>query len=450
MPSFRPRLLVAGVLSLSFCGCHLIFPFEPQERDVALDGASPVADLRAGDGPAQDAPPLTCAEVIGRPCTDKTFEVCGPFDCVATNTDHTAGVCTCECTQDDPATPTVDEDNCPDTKRNVCAEVVLKGGSVRHYCFQKCSPRIGANECQEPLACALSSPYTFRSPGYHAVCAFHGCTENWQCPVRTAKACTDEMDCDTSNSEYCLDVVYGSPQASRRCARPGKCDLLSGLCDKNPVGLFDPDAKVGDPCDSDLDCGAAMSCVIQVDTAAYLKRGGEPCFSDRECCSERCEGNSCAPGLCTIRFRNGYCTITGCAYKDLGLRACPAGSDCNLIYRAGLCQMSCSVSDPLGCRDNIADLYGDYECRSWDNVDMINLAGSPQAASGPVCDFGTWLSCAYLDSSGIPCAELGDVDDSTKMRCRDLYGNIIAPSDPLGFCLDTTVSGKMHRPMPMP
>lgn len=449
MLSARPGLLAAGVFVAcsSLFGCHLIFPFEARTAEPGQD-AAPTDLIETGDGPVQDALQESCAEVIGRPCSAENVEVCGSGECLATNADYTDGVCTCGCTPDDPGSA-VNEDTCPYTDRNVCATVTLKGGSVRNYCFQRCSPRIGSNECQAPLTCAVSSAYTFRSPGYHAVCAFHGCTENWQCPVRTATACTDDLDCMAS--EYCVDIIRGSPQAGRRCARPGRCDLESGLCDEHPVGLFNPLAKVGDPCDSDLDCGAAMGCAIQVDTAAYLKQGGEPCFSDLECCSERCEGNSCTPGLCTILYRHGYCTISGCAFKDLGIRACPPGSTCNRIYRGGICQKSCVLDDPATCRNHTSDLYGDYECRSWDRIIMTNLAGSPQATDGPVCDFGTWLSCAYLDSAGIPCAQLGNTTNSTKMLCRDLDHAELAPDDPLGFCLDTSASGSMHRtPMPAP
>jgi hypothetical protein len=377
-----------------------------------------------------------CAKV-GQPCTTSGGQ-CGTGDCIVTHPDGVTGVCTCACTPDDPSTPLTVEDTCPNPGVNRCAP--LGGyGYGQGYCFKLCKPKLYANDCQGGLSCDI---YSGAAVGLFdvAVCLFYGCTSGADCPVFLNKSCTTTSSSSCAAGEQCYPLVAG--QTAGWCAKAGTCDSISGLCAAHVYGSTT--AQIGAPCKDDTECAGNMRCMMEYDDSQYRKKGGLSCQEDSECCSGYCQGGVCTSGLCLVRNRNGYCTIAGCKFaSSLTTAACPSGSTCNELYSAGLCQKNCTLSDATSCRNNTADLYGDYECRAWDSLGVT---------TGPVCDFGPSVGCDFLSNSTYDCTSLGDSSNSTQMECRGLDGQSKTNKyDSLGYCLDTTSSGTAYRsPMPTP
>jgi hypothetical protein len=401
---------------------------------------------------AQDTSPPTCDPTsIGKFCTRAADcdEKLG-MECLGTTSDPFSGVCACRCQPDDPKTTSTNEDNCPAAQsgKNKCVTVPLQSGGKTGFCMRTCKPKTGSSDCPAGVACDPYSTVIFDLS--QPVCALAGCTKAADCPVSTATVCSvAAKNCPTG--ETCLAVVSGLDEG--RCYRPGKCDLASGLCDAHDLGKAT--AAVGDPCQSDLDCAGNQRCIPEVDESRYYRKSGAACSKDSECCSRNCDPATltCTKAVCTVLRRHGYCTIAGCEFADtLTIRACPAGSACNLRFYTGYCQKTCDMTKPGDCRGQPGELYGDYECRRWGNL------SSYMKTNVPVCDFGTGLRCSFFAGSSYDCSILRAdappaTTNPTDMKCRTLDGKD-APGgkhDPTGFCLDNTGSGTAYRdPMPTP
>jgi hypothetical protein len=405
-----------------------------------------IADRRRSDQRRVDVRPGTCADVLGRPCYSSGVECAagGPTaDCLLVTAG--TGVCTCGCTPENPNTGQTD--TCPGAPQNVCLPIPMASGVSQNYCFQRCSPKMGANDCQSGLACDPKTGALQDKPG-QAVCLYPGCSSDADCPVTTAKTCDTRTPSATCTaSETCVPLTSATTMG--RCARAGACDPVSRLCAAHALG--NSQAKVGDACTDDTQCGGHMFCQLELDMSVLAKKGGISCSSDAECCSGKCQASACTTGLCTVRNRNGYCSIAGCSFAStLTLRACPQGSLCNRLLGGGYCQKSCSITSTTDCRGNSKDLRGDYECHGWNNLTV----GGTLVSDGPVCEPGTGLTCAFWKTSGLDCSYLGDQSayNPTNMRCRGL-DNVVKTDDydPLGFCFDNTSSGTQSRnPIPQP
>jgi len=216
------------------------------------------------------------------------------------------------------------------------------------------------------------------------------------------------------------------------------------LCDKHALGK--ESAKVGDACKDDTECAGNMLCFMEYNKAKYEKKEGSTCTTGDECCSGTCSSGKCSKGICPVLNRNGYCTISGCVFANtLTIRTCPPGSNCNYFYGSGLCQKTCKLDAAASCRGNSPDLFGDYECRAYNNL----LFDGGKFMQEPVCDFGPLLSCVSMKNLGKDCSALGDKSNKdslnpTNMSCRDLLtGQETSDKfDPNGFCFDTTHSGE--------
>jgi len=385
------------------------------------------------DTPGTDGPPPKCGPfsgTIGKVCTSPTG--CGAgHSCLMIYS--SAGLCTKSCIPDDPYTPTVNEDSCP--KGNVCGQIQ---GAGQNYCFHECAPQLGCSECDTGISCHPSAgSYIGRRD--KTVCLYGRCTTGADCRVTTGVACkTNAPTCGAGES--CQPVQNGSTDGV--CSKAGVCDALSGLCAPHKLGQAT--AKVGDPCKGDVDCGDAMYCLMEFDESKYHKQGGVSCTDNSECCSGNCDYGTCTAGPCPIRYRNGYCTVLGCQYAaTYPERACPAGSDCNIIYGGGFCQKTCSLTTASDCRGHSADLIGDYECRAWNK---IQVSTGKYASAGPVCDVGVFVPCKTWFSSKQDCSIMGNAGNTTKMACRDLKNTILSNKyDANGFCLDDTASGIKTR-----
>lgn len=382
--------------------------------------------------------------VLGKVCTSKdnvSGGECGDpavtgATCLLTDNisaTESRGVCTCQCTADDPQTPLVNEDSCPDLSAHVCGSVGLTDGSTQSFCFRKCDPKLGSNACEGKLAC---DPRSGSQVGLFedAVCMFFGCETGADCPVFTAKECKTDGSVACDAGDECIPLQVGG--ADGLCAKPGKCDTASGLCGVRDAN-FKAGAKVGDACKDDTECDKNMRCERETDTSKTQKAGGETCTENTECCSGRCTSGKCEPGTCTIHSRNGYCYVRSCAFTSLTEFQCPTGSSCSILYSGGICFKDCTMNDAASCRGNANDKLGDYECRSWNNISI----GGVGVTAGPVCEWGDTLACNTF--SNLDCPSFGEGQQNpTNMVCRDLKdAKLTDAKDPLGFCLDDTASG---------
>lgn len=395
---------------------------------------------------------------LGKACTADTD--CGggtaPNQCLGTSA--TGGICVCECTPDDNKTPLVNEDSCPNLATSGCGSVGLDNGTTANLCFKYCKPTLGTNTCPGAIAC---SPRSGAQVGFFdkAICLFGGCTKDSDCAVATSTKCdTTKKNCPTG--EECLATWTGSTDGI--CAKPGKCDTVSGLCDVKPASLSKTAAKVGDACKDDTECAANQTCLSETNLAEIclardsagactkkLAKSGAACTTDDDCCSGGCTGGKCDAGRpCGVLYRNGYCTTANCAFaSSLTKFACDAGSVCNNFYSGGLCFKKCDLTKAAECRGNAADLWGDYECRAWNNLSLGGVA----IASAPTCENGMGTPCDIFGTSGdLSCASLGDQSNSTKMSCRTLGNKATTDKfDTSGFCYDDTASGTAIRnPLP--
>ncbi len=396
--------------------------------------------------------PVTCdTSKVGKMCT-KTGKECGPANvCLLTGklpNGKEVGVCTCECIVDDtklPKWPT--EYVCPGPSAgNKCAQWEVQGASKKkQYCFKPCWPQLGVRSCEKQLACVPRSGLLLKSLD-KAFCLIPGCASDQDCPVMTQTGCSvAKKDCPAG--QRCIAQVTGLDAGL--CAKPGKCDKHSGLCDSHSLGKST--AKVGDPCKDDTECAGNQYCRMAFDQGKLQQKAGGPCKADHHCCSGVCKSdNTCAAGQpCRLLNRNGYCTIAGCVHaKTYTIRACDAGSTCSRLYSAGLCLKTCDLSKASTCRGLAKDRLGDYECRAWQNL----VTGTKVVSKKPVCEPGYIVPCDLLkppagSSSNLSCASVGTWngttnDNKTKMACRDLKGKVLKDAyDPAGLCLDVTASG---------
>jgi len=463
------RKLVFGIVGILAIGAFVVACGDddkptPDKGPTPFDGG--VLDNGGDDlpwlaegGTDEGGPIGKCDEnSLGKACTADTD--CGggtaPNKCLGTSS--TGGVCVCDCTPDDTSTPLVNEDSCPNLKTSGCGSITYTSGQKGNLCFKYCDPTLGTNTCSGKIACLSRSG---AQVGFFdkAICLFEGCTKDSDCPVATSTKCdTTKKNCPTG--EECLATWTGSVDGL--CAKPGKCDTASGLCDVKPATLSKATAKVGDPCKDDTECADNQSCFAETDLAAIclardsagactkkLAKSGATCTTDDDCCSGGCTGGKCDAGRpCGVLYRNGYCVTANCAFsKTLTQFACDAGSTCNVLFSGGICFKKCDLTKAGECRGNASDLWGDYECRGWNNLSL----GGTAISDAPTCENGMGTACDVFGTSGsLDCSSLGDKTNTTKMSCRTL-GNKATTNkfDSSGFCFDDTASGTAIRnPLP--
>lgn len=349
--------------------------------------------------------PPGCSKKLGTTCAVQS-DCCHPLQCIALGTG--VSICSKKCTPDDPDTPLVNEDDCPDLTQHTCADTSPPGGS--HACLVHCDPVIGKKTCPAGLACHPESNFYARDLNM-AVCIFTPCAGGKDCPVRLSQPCgltSPGPQCTGPGipaSAFCAPDGVGSVTGS--CALEGQCDQVSGLCLPHKLGKAT--ATIGQPCKDDRDCGAAMQCEME------------------------------SVGPVGAHARNGYCTIVGCALSStLTIRACPPGSTCHHLSPGGRCYKTCDLSKAADCRGHPLDKHGDYECYNWTNLAVGNYT---QVATAPTCEPADY-PCSYLATGNTDCTILGMQGNPTKMHCRDRStGTQLPEGTPGGICLDVTASG---------
>jgi hypothetical protein len=398
--------------------------------DGGVDGKITLPEAGTDSIGGGDKGPACNLTVVGKNCANDSE--CGVgARCLGTYRDDPndpatqGGICTCECTPDDPETLLINEDSCGTaTDEYICGELELTGGQTQGFCLKRCVPELGKNNCDKRIACdprAGASARIFNG----TVCLSPGCQTDEDCETTTAERCkTDEsVKCQQAGAR-CLAITSGSTDGI--CVVDGVCDTASGLCQERSAkaDTFKAGAKVGDPCLGDTECDANQTCLFE------FTQAGE-----------------------RTSFRNGYCTVPTCAFAStIPGQACPAGSHCNVLFSGGLCQKSCDMTDPTGCRGNKDDKFGDYECRNYST--LVNPDTQQPITAGPVCDWGTDMDCntaatiAGGQFGSNPCSLFGNGQaNDTNMRCRHIDTGVdlnTAGTPPRypdeGHCLDDTDS----------
>ena len=383
---------------------------QPPKKD---QGQPPKKDQ--GQPPKKDQGPGVCS-TSGRICGAGLAPCCGGLSC----TQLFSGVSLClrKCTPDNPSTPLINEDSCPNattTKAQVCGDLHV-GAGQRNFCLHRCDPALGLSSCPPGLACHPRSA-VFSGNISLAVCIYPPCKSDIECPVYLSQTCIGAGDTKSCKAPGLpSSAVCGAPASSAapgdplHCVVPGVCDKKSGLCAPHKQGKAG--AKVGDPCKDDRECGGQMRCDMQ---------------------STNSTGR--------VHARNGYCVIEGCSFsKTLTAFACPAGSVCHHLFYGGRCQRTCDLNQASSCRGHATDKLGDYECRAWNN---LSIGGQPLVSTS-ICESGDSMPCNMLASSSLDCSSVGLQNNPTKMSCRNpANGQQLSNKyDPNGYCLDDTASGK--------
>lgn len=417
--SLSCSLLVVTLAVGAGCGSRTSLgnPTGPARRDGAVDRALPGLDARDGWWRPEDrgwvsddwalpdrAPPPDggCVSMGGG--TVMAGGNCCQ-DLVPIKTQTGATICSKPCTADDPATPLVNEDSCPDLTKYLCAPTLLLPGAP-HACVRRCSPKYGSKACGPHLACHWRS--VSYSPGLdQAVCVYPGCLSGKDCPVYLDQSCSPGAvgQCAGQAGVFC--AADESSASGGTCAQTGSCEAASGLCLAFPGA---GSGGVGAPCKTDLDCQ-----------------------SGRRCDRERTVGGQ-------LHARNGYCVLEGCAFpKTLPERACPAGSVCQRLVPGGACFKACKLESATDCRGHAGDQRGDYECYALNNLAI----GGGAIADAPTCEPADSYPCTLFATSKLDCTYLGTYpSNSTQMQCRErTTGTLLPKGAPGGFCLDTTSSG---------
>lgn len=315
-------------------------------------------------------------------------------------------LCSTSCTPDDPQTPLVNEDSCPDLASFVCAPANPSFPS-QHLCLRRCKPAYGPSTCGAGLACHWASTSYSRSID-EAVCVYPRCTGGGDCPVYLSLSCTPgaTAQCTSVAGAFCASDELSATGGT--CALAGTCHQASGLCLPH---ASTGQGAIGATCKDDRDCKSGMRCDRQRGVAGQL------------------------------HARNGYCTLEGCAFAaSLPERACPSGSVCNRLFPGGLCFKACKLETASDCRGNANDKHGDYDCYAWNNL----AAGNVMIADAPTCEPADTYPCDFFAQTKLDCSYLGSYPgNSTQMACRDRTTGSLKPSptSPDGFCLDTTSSG---------
>lgn len=373
-----------------------------KEAAVGSEGGGG-SDLLPDTKPKTDLPPADSK--LGEGCGSAKDCSKDAALCLMPEGSKGVGICSMECTGDDPGTPLINEDSCPNGY--LCASFAYTTKTY-YYCLKKCTPSLTKNDCPASSNRACHPSSTRYGDLEVAVCWYLKCTDGKDCPVFSDTKCVIDSDCTSIAADaFCDSSRY-------LCARPGKCEA-SGLCGNHSYGKAT--AKVGDPCKNDFDCPPNGECLNEV----------------------------ADPNGIGVSWRNGYCTIPGCSFAtSLTNAACPTGSTCNHLYYGGLCNKTCKLDAATDCRNNSADKGGDYECYAWNNL----VIGSTNVTAEPVCVNAASQTCDSLGTK-LTCASLGtESGNTTNMDCRDRYTGVVKANkaDPNGVCLDDTASGPFEAP----
>lgn len=298
-------LILAGA-----CGREAAQTEDAGPTDQASGEGVRPPDIHSGDGGGTGN--------IGQFCNpqDGTKGCQGKATCLTLSS--SVGICAVPgCTLEEVSTPEI-EDTCPliptpgssSPTRTICTRIQDLGTT---YCLPACTPSTQGNPCTKFHALLACDPVSLLYNDHSAVCLFPRCVK--------------DSDCGNKSSI--------NPDAT--------CHTPTGVC----MTKGSPNAKIGDPCKSDKDCGNWQNCYPQRKTST---------------------GKTVVEG--------GYCTVVGC---HLGAPwACPAGSKCfsmGPLNTLSLCLATgCQATKPNnldGCRDEAT--ANQYDCIYLDKTEVCWL-----------------------------------------------------------------------------
>ncbi|WP_147443549.1 MYXO-CTERM sorting domain-containing protein [Corallococcus sicarius] len=241
--------------------------------------------------------------------------------------------------------------------------------------------------CQRyPQAGAVGSPCDTTACGNGLTCAT---TQNTT-SGKTVKVCT----------KACPDGVPGACPAPYQCRASTAVSGSQFACLPAPVG---EDTKVGSPCASASECGAANSrCLSEADQTTGFPpwKGGyctESCTANADCplgsaCAtvgslgKRCL-DTCRPG--TGDCRSGY-SCTTLPEGNVCVADCASNAQCGTSYACRTCDHAC-VTQQAGTRTVGEPCTQTSECGT--NQECLKLNGNPQGVCAESCSVST-CTCA--------------------------------------------------------
>jgi hypothetical protein len=418
-------------------GAMLVLPISCSEQeDEDWDEGWP---YKPPDTSEEDTGPFEDEIWVGQPCepvtedgqADPCIEISGGNQdafCLAWE-GAPGGICTREC---EPVTM----DGC-EGEGVVCKDISLLTAPVSDdkegygVCLEECVVDTSGNECKADYIACNPKAWSFES--MFATCLLPKCVTDADCPVPVGTLCYEDADCDATAGEHCSGGI---------CVFDGECNPQSGLCEWNG----DPDAEIGDPCETTRDCPDDCECKTPsvdehgkaVAANGYcLKRG---CMAANEWAPNG--SGSSAPGA---KERFG-CGVVGTCYAG--------------FYGGGACMRRCGPSHEQAafkCRqstwgEDVGDVNGDYDCYDPTALGFcFPINGCTEmypAADAPLC---AWVANSFLVKCNSP-----DYDGMTSSTCSQYFGDSFdldmtcrnaatGEPDEDGYCLDETASGPSEK-----
>ncbi|MFO8070396.1 MAG: DUF1566 domain-containing protein [Polyangia bacterium] len=397
------------------------------------------SDPTGSDSDSDDSYHTEDAYWVGEPCepvteegqADPCIEISGGNQdafCLARE-GAPGGICTRECT---PATYGNPVDGCVG-HGVVCKDVALLTADASDdeegygVCLEECVVDMGGNECKADYIACNPRAWSFES--MFATCLLPKCVSDADCPVPVGTLCDEDVDCDATAGEHCSGGI---------CVFEGVCDPQSGLCSWNG----DPDAEIGDPCQTTRDCPDDCECKTPT-----VDEHGKTVAANGYCLKRGCTAaNELAP--------NGSGSSTPGAEERFGcgvVGTCYAG-----FHGGGACLRRCGPhhqQDAFKCRQGswdgvVEDVNGDYDCYDLTALGFfIPTSGNTEmypVVYAPVC---AWVANSFQAKCNSP-----DYDAMTSTDCKDFYGGSFdldmtcrnattGEPDESGYCLDETTSG---------
>ncbi|MCC7534752.1 MAG: hypothetical protein IT379_00990, partial [Deltaproteobacteria bacterium] len=173
-----------------------------------------------------------------------------------------------------------------------------------------------------------------------------GCRDGYRCDLARevcVSGCTSDAQCRATWTDADGDGLHSDGETTYDASSSATCDPSTGTCTSLP---FDPDARPGDPCTRDRDCGLLGTCLLGW------------------------------PG-------GGYCTRLACTLDG---RGCEPGSTClpYYVHADGACLRACTLGDETEPSQILGAGGGDPDCGP--GYACISLRG---AASGG-CTIGVF------------------------------------------------------------
>ncbi len=226
----------------------------------------------------------------------------------------------------------------PCTSSDECVGGLCADTTIGRVCTSACDPLRPAEGCSLGSYCSVSGCEGYCVPGEAGAVGF-------------GEACTVDTDC---HSLYCRDPGDGMQRCLEPCRHDAGaclggevCAALAGGCGSCVDQAIFAGRGLGEPCDTDAECGEARACrdVAGIRECVSLCDAGGGCperFTCRDavCIRDRTQGvggvcevsADCGGGICAALGDRNWCTIT-CTSAD----ECATGFDCMPAGSVSVC-----------------------------------------------------------------------------------------------------------------